>query len=65
MNPIMYKQLAATGKYYNTGKVLIGVAYQPKPRRLNYDERVIQNVLLEPERPWYYKLLMAAERILP
>lgn len=65
MNPVMYKQLAATGKYHNTGKVLIGVAYQPKIRKMNYDERLIQNVLLEPERPWFHKLLAAAGRILP
>ena len=44
----MYKQLAATGKYVNTGKVLIGLSYQPMPRQLTRNEEFIQGLLLEP-----------------
>ncbi len=42
----MYKELAATGKYYNTGKVLIGVAYVPKPPEMTQSEEFMQNILL-------------------
>jgi len=44
----MYKQLAGTGKYVNTGKVLIGLAYQPVPRQLTRNEEFIQGILLDP-----------------
>lgn len=47
-----FKQLAATGKYVNTGTVLIGVSYQPKPAHLDCDEELIQNVLLGTYRPF-------------
>ena len=42
----VYKELAATGKYYNTGKVLIGVAYVPKPPEMTQSEEFLQNILL-------------------
>jgi len=42
----VYKELAATGKYYNTGKVLIGVAYVPKPTEMTQSEEFLQNILL-------------------
>jgi hypothetical protein len=42
----VYKELAATGKYYNTGKVLIGVAYVPKPPEMTQSEEFMQNILL-------------------
>ena len=47
----MYKELAATGKYVNTGKVLIGLAYVPKPPEMTQSEEFIQNVLLGNYRP--------------
>jgi len=42
----VYKDLAATGKYYNTGKVLIGLAYVPKPPQMTQSEELMQNILL-------------------
>ena len=42
----VYKELAATGKYYNTGKVLIGLAYVPKPPQMTQSEELMQNILL-------------------
>jgi hypothetical protein len=43
----IYKKLAATGKYYNTGKVLIGVQYTPKSNHvMSRDEERIQSALL-------------------
>ena len=42
----VFKKLAATGKYVNTGKVLIGVAYEPKPSPMTGSEELIQNLLL-------------------
>jgi hypothetical protein len=46
-----FKKLASTGKYVSTGKVLIGLSYQPKLAYLNCDEELIQNVLLDTHRP--------------
>jgi len=46
-----FKQLASTGKYVSTGKVLIGLGYQPKPAHLDCDEELIQGVLLGTHRP--------------
>ncbi len=42
----VYKELAATGKYFNTGKVLIGLTYQRKPPEMTRSEEFIQGVLL-------------------
>jgi hypothetical protein len=42
----VYKELAATGKYFNTGKVLIGLAYVPKPPEMTQSEEFMQNILL-------------------
>jgi hypothetical protein len=42
----VFKELAATGRFFNTGKVLIGVAYVPKPAPMLRDERFIQSLLL-------------------
>lgn len=53
---ITHEQLAATGKYYNTGKVLIGLAYTPRVRKPSYDERIIQNILLHTPRPLIKRL---------
>lgn len=47
----VYKKLAATGKYVNTGKVLIGLSYVPKPRQMTQSEEFIQSVLLGNYRP--------------
>ena len=57
-------KLAATGKYYNTGKVLIGVAYEPRVRRLSYDERIVQDLLLRAEPPRYAGILSFFKRLL-
>jgi hypothetical protein len=42
----VYQDLAATGKYFNTGKVLIGLSYQPRPPQMTQSEELIQGVLL-------------------
>jgi hypothetical protein len=47
----VYKELAATGKYVNTGKVLIGLAYVPKPPEMTQSEEFMQNILLGNYRP--------------
>lgn len=47
-----FKQLAATGKYVSTGKVLIGLSYQPKVAHLDRDAELIQGVLLGTHRPF-------------
>ena len=47
-----FKQLASTGKYVSTGKVLIGLSYQPKVAHLDRDAELIQGVLLGTHRPF-------------
>jgi hypothetical protein len=42
----VFKELAATGKYVNTGKVLIGVAHQPDLPQLNREAERLQCALL-------------------
>ncbi len=43
----VYKELAATGKYVNTGKVLIGVQYVPRNTNLmSQDAERLQSALL-------------------
>jgi hypothetical protein len=42
----VFKELAASGKYVNTGKVLIGVSHVPRPRQMTQSEEVIQDALL-------------------
>ena len=37
----VYQELAATGKYYNTGKVLIGLTYVPKPPQMTQDRKSV------------------------
>ena len=47
----VHKELAMTGRYFNTGKVLMGVAYVPRPRAMSHDEELIQNVMLGDHGP--------------
>ena len=42
----VFKELAATGKYVSTGKVLIGLTHIPKPPAMTQGEELIQNILL-------------------
>ena len=42
----VFKQLAASGKYVSTGKVLIGLTYQRKPPPLTENEEMLQGLLL-------------------
>ena len=42
----VFNKLAATGKYVNTGKVLIGLSYVPRPAPMSGDEELLQNILL-------------------
>ena len=42
----VFKELAATGKYVNTGKVLIGLTYQRKSPEMTQSEELMQNILL-------------------
>jgi hypothetical protein len=61
----VYKSLATTGRYFNTGKVLIGVSCEPRPRSLSYGEERIQSALLSNQKPritagtWGYMALVA------
>ena len=47
----VHKELAMTGKYFNTGKVLMGIAYQPRRKEMTEDEELIQNVMLGDHGP--------------
>ena len=42
----VFKELAATGKYVSTGKVLIGLTHIPKPPEMTQNEELMQNILL-------------------
>lgn len=42
----VFKELAATGKYVSTGKVLIGLTHIPKPPAMTQNEELMQNILL-------------------
>jgi len=53
VKPEIYDKLAATGKYFNTGKVLIGLQYQPRPQQMNRDEEIMQGILLGVHRPYF------------
>jgi hypothetical protein len=46
MQKEVFDQLAASGRYYNTGKVLIGLQHATRPRKLNRDEEQVQALLL-------------------
>ena len=46
MKPDIYNKLAATGRYFNTGKVLIGLQYQRPPRQMGREEERIQAIML-------------------
>lgn len=47
MKPDVYKKLAASGRYPNTGKVLIGLQHIPRQRyRPDYDMERLQAALL-------------------
>ena len=43
----VYKELALTGRYFNTGKVLMGVSHVPRARPMSQDEELIQSALLK------------------
>ena len=47
----VYDELAHTGKYFNTGKVLMGVSCVPRPRPMSHGEELIQSALLADSRP--------------
>jgi hypothetical protein len=47
----VYQELAATGKYVNTDKVLIGLTHQRKPPEMTQNEEFIQGLLLGRYRP--------------
>jgi hypothetical protein len=61
----VYKELAYTGKYFNTGKVLMGVSCEPRPRPLTHSEELVQSALLADGKPritagtWGYAALVA------
>jgi hypothetical protein len=65
----VFKELAASGKYVNTGKVLIGVSCEPRPRVLSYGEERIQRALLKGHGPritagtWGYMALVATATV--
>lgn len=47
----VFKELAATGRYVSTGKVLIGLTHIPKPPAMTQSEELIQNLLLNNYHP--------------
>lgn len=49
----VYRELAASGRYVNTGKVLIGVSHVPRPMDMSQDAELFQGVLLGTHRPRY------------
>jgi hypothetical protein len=56
LKPEVYQRLAATGRYYNTGKVLIGLLCEPRPHKMHTDACLIQGALLRrtsPNRVFY------------
>ena len=55
----VYKRLASTGKYVNTGKVLIGLSYVPRPLEMTQSEEFIQGILLGSYRPLFGGRAMA------
>jgi hypothetical protein len=65
----VFKELAASGKYVNTGRMLIGVACEPRPRTLSYGEERIQRALLKQHGPritagtWRYMALVATAAV--
>jgi len=65
----VFKELAASGKYVNTGKVLIGVSCEPRPRVMSHGEERIQRALLKKHGPritagtWGYMALVATATV--
>jgi hypothetical protein len=65
----VFKELAASGKYLSTGKVLIGVAYVPRAREMSYGEERLQGALLGDRGPritagtWGYMALIATASV--
>jgi hypothetical protein len=65
----VFKELAASGRYVNTGRVLIGVACEPRARGLSYGEERIQRALLKKHGPritagtWGYMALVATASV--
>ena len=53
MKPEVFRQLASSGRYVNTGKVLIGVQYQRPTRQLGSEGERMQLALLG-KRPYDY-----------
>jgi hypothetical protein len=47
----VYEELAHTGRYFNTGKVLMGVSCEPRPRPMSHGEELIQSALLKDKKP--------------
>lgn len=47
----VHNKLALTGKYFNTGKVLMGISYEPRRKEMTQDEELIQNVMLGDHGP--------------
>jgi hypothetical protein len=65
----VFKELAASGKYLNTGKVLIGVSHVPRAREMSHGEERIQSALLKGRGPritagtWGYMALVATASV--
>jgi hypothetical protein len=49
----VFNKLVASKKFLSTGKVLIGLTYQPKPAPMTPDEEFLQNILLGNYRPLF------------
>jgi len=49
----VFNKLVASKKFLSTGKVLIGLTYQPKPAPMTQDEEFVQSLLLDHYRPLF------------
>jgi hypothetical protein len=47
----VFNRIALSGRYFNTGKVLIGLTYVRAPRAMSRDEETFQALLLREPRP--------------
>jgi hypothetical protein len=65
----VFKELAASGKYLSTGKVLIGVSHVPRAREMSHGEERLQGALLGDRGPritagtWGYMALVATATV--
>ena len=57
----VFNRIALSGRYFNTGKVLIGLTYVRAPRVMSRDEEIIQALLLR----WQQTIPLVTEYSVP